>query len=130
MTSANHDPIARSAWHSCVVPDVTVAEAGELSDSEMADAEHLVRSAFGAHFRPHDWLHGVDGVHVLVSDGGTLLAHAAVVPRALRHDGTHLSTGYVEAVAVRADQQGRGLGRIVMDQAESIIATRHEPPRV
>jgi aminoglycoside 2'-N-acetyltransferase I len=29
-----------------------------------------------------------------------------------------LNTAYVEGVAVRNDQQGRGLGRIVMDHAE------------
>lgn len=104
---------------------VAIAEAGELSDPDLETAHALVRSAFGTSFRAHDWLHAVDGVHVLVSDDVTLLAHAAVVTRTLRHDGEVFETGYVEAVAVRADQQGRGLGRIVMDHAESLIRTRH-----
>ncbi|MGV0597893.1 GNAT family N-acetyltransferase [Mycolicibacterium porcinum] len=55
-----------------------------------------------------------------------LLAHAAVVPRTLRHADKVFDTGYVEAVAVRGDQQGRGLGRLLMDQTESIIRTRHD----
>jgi len=28
----------------------------------------LVRAAFGDSFRTHDWLHGVEGVHVLITE--------------------------------------------------------------
>lgn len=111
-------------WHSWLV-DVLIAEPGELSERELDTAEALVRSAFGDSFRAHDWLHGVNGVHVLVREDDVLLAHASVVGRTLRHDGGVFDTGYVEGVAVRADQQGRGLGRLVMDHTESVIHTRH-----
>jgi aminoglycoside 2'-N-acetyltransferase I len=107
------------------VTKVRVAESGELSKRELAAAEVLVRSAFGAGFRAHDWLHGVDGVHVVVSENGVLLAHASVVARTLRHHGRDFDTGYVEAVAVDEGHQGRGLGRLVMDHAESVIRARH-----
>ena len=91
---------------------VVTAEPGELSSSDLALAHGLVRSAFGANFRAHDWLHGVDDVHVLVTDDAALLAHAAVVPRTLRHDGEVFETGYVEGVAVRvADSHDAVLGR-------------------
>jgi len=110
-------------WHSGLVMDVLIAEPGELSERDLDTAGALVRSAFGDSFRPHDWLHGVDGVHVLVSEDDVLLAHASVVTRTLRHDGGVFDTGYVEGVAVRADQQGRGLGRLVMDHTESVIHT-------
>ncbi|TVY05172.1 GNAT family N-acetyltransferase [Mycolicibacterium porcinum] len=106
--------------------DVAVAEPGELSPDVLSSAEMLVRSAFGDDFREYDWLHGVDGVHVLITEDRELLAHAAVVPRTLRHADKVFDTGYVEAVAVRGDQQGRGLGRLLMDQTESIIRTRHD----
>jgi aminoglycoside 2'-N-acetyltransferase I len=105
--------------------DVLIAERGELSQHELDTAEALVRSAFGDTFRAHDWLHGVHGVHVLVTEDGVLLAHASVVTRTLRHDGGVFDTGYVEGVAVRGDQQGRGLGRLVIDHTESIVRTRH-----
>ncbi|BBY64061.1 GNAT family N-acetyltransferase [Mycolicibacterium helvum] len=106
--------------------DVVIAEAGELTARDMAAAEALVRAAFGDSFRAHDWLHGVDGVHVLITENADLLAHASVVTRTLRYGSASLTTGYVESVAVDIDQQGRGLGRLVMDHAEAIIRARHQ----
>ena len=105
--------------------DVLVAEPGELSQPQLDTAQALVRSAFGDAFRTHDWLHGVPGTHVLIIEDGDLLAHASVVARTLRCAGDAFDTGYVEAVAVRHDQQGRGLGGAVMDRAESLIRERH-----
>lgn len=106
--------------------DVMVAGPGELSQDDLNSAEDLVRSAFGESFRTHDWLHGVDGVHVLVTDAGQLLGHASVVTRTPRHGENVFTTGYVESVAVRNDQRGRGLGRVVMDHAEAIIRAEHQ----
>jgi aminoglycoside 2'-N-acetyltransferase I len=118
--------IFANACHAEPVMDVMVAEPGELGHDDLATAQALVRSAFGSSFRAHDWLHAVDGVHIRLVEDGVLLAHAAVVSRTLRHDGEVFDAGYVEAVAVRDDQQGRGLGRAVMDHAESVIHTRHQ----
>ena len=116
---------AMPAWHSGLTVGVLIAEADELSQHDLDAAEALVRLAFGDSFRAHDWLHGVNGVHVLVAEDGVLLAHASVVTRTLRHDGDVFDTGYVEGVAVCGAEQGRGLGRLVMDHTESIIRTRH-----
>jgi aminoglycoside 2'-N-acetyltransferase I len=106
--------------------DVVIAESGELTQHDLDTAEALVRAAFGESFRAHDWLHGVEGVHVLVTEDDALLAHASVVTRTLRYGSEAFVTGYVESVAVRADQQGRGLGRLVMDHAEAIIRAQHQ----
>ncbi|AQT78008.1 hypothetical protein B1R94_00295 [Mycolicibacterium litorale] len=106
--------------------EVAIAEPGELAAAQLEAAESLVRAAFGPSFRSHDWLHALDGVHVVLTAGDALLAFGAVVPRTLRHNGRALDTGYVEAVAVRADQQGSGLGAVVMDHAENVIRARHE----
>ncbi|WP_309227919.1 MULTISPECIES: GNAT family N-acetyltransferase [unclassified Mycolicibacterium] len=103
-----------------------IVQPSDLSQGDSRAAEALVRSAFGDSFRAHDWLHGVDGVHVLVTDDGVLLAHAAVVTRTLSHADDVFDTGYVEGVAVRTDQQGRGLGRLLMDHTESIIRASHD----
>lgn len=107
--------------------EVLIAEPGELSAAQLDAAEELVRSAFGSAFRSHDWLHAVDGVHIVLSDAKrSVVGFAAVVTRTLRHNDIAFGTGYIEGVAVRADQQGLGLGRIVMDHAEHVINTRHQ----
>ncbi|MDO3401260.1 GNAT family N-acetyltransferase [Mycolicibacterium neoaurum] len=106
--------------------EVVIAEPGELSSAQLDSAEALVRSAFGSSFRSHDWMHAVPGRHVVLTDDDqSMVGFAAVVPRTLHHDGVAFDTGYVEAVAVRGDQQGRGLGRIIMDRVEDIIRVHH-----
>ena len=65
--------VVLSAWHSGPVMDVVTAECGELTQHDMDTAEALVRAAFGDSFRTHDWLHGVDGVHVLIRAADELL---------------------------------------------------------
>lgn len=106
--------------------EVVLAEPSELPRAQFRAAESLVQDAFGIDFRTQDWTHAVDGVHVMVTDNDVLVAHASVVPRNLWHGDKKFDAGYVEGVAVRADQQGRGLGRVVMDHVESVIRTRHQ----
>jgi aminoglycoside 2'-N-acetyltransferase I len=90
----------------------------------------LQKAWCGAHlapaFRSHASAHAVEGVHVVFTADQSLVVFAAVVARTLHHNGVAYDTGYLEAVAVRADQQGRGLGRVVMDHAETLIGTRHQ----
>lgn len=47
--------------------EVLISEPG-VNAAQLLAAEELVRSAFGSAFRSHDWLHAVDGVHVVLSD--------------------------------------------------------------
>ena len=69
----------------------------------------------------HDWEHSLGGMHALAFDGDTLVGHAAVVQRRLLHGGRALRAGYVEGVAVRADQRRRGHGAAMMDALERVI---------
>ena len=134
MTSAATLVSVTAAWRlgepalmcqGAVMVEVLIAEPGDLTSTQLEDAEALVRAAFGSGFRSHDWAHAVEGVHVFLTEDQALVAFAAVVPRTLRHDDRVFDTGYVEAVAVCADQQGRGLGGAVMAHAETIIKSRH-----
>ncbi|BDX31890.1 hypothetical protein TUM20985_24370 [Mycobacterium antarcticum] len=57
--------------------DAVIAEPGELTQHDLDPAEAFVRAGFGESFRAHDWLHNVEGVHVLVTEDDELLAHAS-----------------------------------------------------
>ncbi|RYJ04717.1 MAG: GNAT family N-acetyltransferase, partial [Actinomycetales bacterium] len=93
----------------------------------LAQAHALCLEAFGADdFTPDDWQHALGGVHLFVLDDDLLVAHAAVVPRALRSGDRLLDVGYVEAVAVRASHRGRRLGHTVMAAAEQVIIEVHD----
>lgn len=84
----------------------------------------MVTEAFaGEHenFTPADWEHALGGMHALVCHHGALIAHAAVVARRMLHRGTALRCGYVEALAVREDWRGQGLGHALMDGVEQVI---------
>ena len=99
----------------------------DADSDELGAAERLVKQSFGSEFRDGDWHHGLGGTHVFVNDDvGTLLAHAAIVSRVIRHGANALRTGYVEAVAVSPDCQGQGLGRVLMDRVESIVRAEHQ----
>lgn len=104
---------------------VTLAHTSQLSAAELAAVRTLLDGAFGGHpggdFTEADWDHSLGGMHALARDGAELVGHASVVQRRLLHRGRALRTGYVEAVAVRADFRGQGYGAAVMDAAERVI---------
>jgi aminoglycoside 2'-N-acetyltransferase I len=63
---------------------------------------------------------------VIVSGGGAVLAHAAVVPRAFEVAGRPLRTGYLEAVATDPARQGEGLGSLVLADATALVRSDFE----
>lgn len=101
-----------------------------LSAAEAAAIKALLASAFGddeeERFRAEDWEHAIGGRHVLVEVAGEIVGHAAVVERELRIDGRPIRTGYVEAVAIRPDLQGQGLGSRLMAAVNAHIVADYE----
>lgn len=95
----------------------------DLDNDIRQQAHHLLTEAFGefAEFTDSDWEHALGGMHAVIVHRGALIAHAAVVQRRLLYQGTALRCGYVEAVAVREDWRGQGLGHAVMDAIEQVI---------
>ncbi|WP_405528838.1 GNAT family N-acetyltransferase [Streptomyces avidinii] len=103
--------------------DVRVAHTAGLTGDELREVRALLDEAFEGDFGEEDFEHALGGMHVLVRDaGGALVAHGSVVQRRVVHGGRALRTGYVEAVAVRADARRRGLGGQVMAELERIVA--------
>ncbi|MEU6771945.1 GNAT family N-acetyltransferase [Streptomyces sp. NPDC046759] len=97
------------------------AHTADLGPAELEGVRALLDEAFDGDLSAEDWDHGCGGLHVLVHDDVGLAAHGAVVMRRVRHRGRWLRTGYVEAVAVRADVRRTGLGSRVMGELEGVI---------
>ncbi len=93
----------------------------ELTETELAAVRALLDDAFDGDFSDEDWDHTVGGIHAIVVDGDDVIAHGSLVQRRLLHDGRALRTGYVEAVAVRADRRRQGHGSAVMAALEHVL---------
>lgn len=93
----------------------------DLDSETLRNAHGLLVAAYGGDFSEADWEHTLGGMHALIVHRGVLVAHGALVQRRLIHRGSALRCGYVEAVAVREDWRGQGLGSAVMDALEQVI---------
>ena len=105
---------------------VRAVTTSELGADELATLRRLVFGAFGGRFDEHDWEHMLGGVHLLAEEDDGVVAHGAVVGRVLTAGGRELRTGYVEGVATRGDQRGRGLATLVMREAGRVIERDYE----
>ena len=98
----------------------------EVPPPLLVEIRALMDQAFGGGFSDDDWEHSLGGRHVVVLDGGAVVAHAAVVPRAIDVAGHPLRTGYVEAVATSPARQGEGLGSAAMAAAADVVRAQYE----
>jgi aminoglycoside 2'-N-acetyltransferase I len=118
MTADTHDARVRAL------------RTNELTAAELSALRQLMHEAFGSdeeeRFSEDDWQHALGGVHFVLSVGGEIVAHAAVVQRELHVDGRPLRTGYVEAVATAPAHQRKGYGRAVMRPAGARIREHFE----
>ena len=97
----------------------------DLDDETREHARSLIIEAFRAapegEFTDSDWEHALGGMHAVIYHRGALVGHAAVVQRRLLYGGTALRCGYVEAVVVREDHRGQGLGSALMEAVEQVV---------
>lgn len=98
--------------------------AGVLA-AELAASRRLMDAAFDD-FTDDDWAHALGGWHAFIGQGDDVVAHASVVPRLIVVGGREFSAGYAEAVAVRPDLQGTGLGSRVMTAMNEVLRARFE----
>ncbi len=102
----------------------------DLSADEVIAIRRLLEAAFGPdeeeRFTEDDWQHAVGGVHFVLDVRAQIVGHAAVVERELHLDRQPLRTGYVEAVAVAPERQGRGLGSRLMADVDALIEERFQ----
>lgn len=100
----------------------------ELAAGEVRQLRGLLAAAFldEEAFSEDDWQHALGGTHLLGRLEGEIVAHAAVVRRVLEADGRPIEAGYVEAVAVAPELQGRGHGTTLMRAVGELIATEYQ----
>ncbi|HKP09212.1 MAG TPA: GNAT family N-acetyltransferase [Gaiella sp.] len=105
--------------------DVTTVHTSSLDATRLQAIRRLLDDAFLV-FDDDAWEHCLGGMHATIWEAGEVVAHASVVQRRLLHEGQALRTGYVEAVAVRADRRRRGYGRAVMERLGEVIRGAYE----
>ena len=98
----------------------------DLTAADIEAIRSLLWAAFDSddedeRFTEDDWQHALGGRHVVVSDGDSIVAHAAVVERPIEIGGRALRTGYVEAVASEPQSQRQGHGTLAMIEVARII---------
>ena len=93
----------------------------EAPAARLAEIRALLLAAFGPDFSDDDWEHALGGWHVVVTEGRSVLSHAAAVPRLLEVGGLRLHTGYVEAVATHPARRREGLGSRAMAELSRLI---------
>lgn len=107
------------------VVDLVVLESAQIDAEIRVELRKLWDRAFGDRFSDDDAGHAYGGVHVLALDDGLLIGHASAVPRQIRFgDRPSRTVGYVEAVAIDPERQGRGIGRRTMEKLHAEIAAR------
>jgi aminoglycoside 2'-N-acetyltransferase I len=104
---------------------LTVSHTADLPPSLLAGSRALLEASFDD-WEDDDWEHSLGGVHAVVTEGTTVLAHGAVVMRRMVHAGAALRCGYVEGVAVAADRRREGHGSAVMAALERIVASAYD----
>ena len=105
--------------------ELRIAHTADLEASTRRAARALLDDAFDD-MTDEDWDHALGGMHALLWEGAELIGHASVIQRQLRCGGRAWRTGYVEAVAVRADRRRSGHGGTLMDALERIIGGAYE----
>ncbi|HEV7806558.1 MAG TPA: GNAT family N-acetyltransferase [Solirubrobacteraceae bacterium] len=106
--------------------ELRVAHTSSVDSATLDAARALLAEVFEGDFGDDDWEHALGGMHALLSEGGVLIGHAAVVQRRLLHGGRALRAGYVEGVGVRADVRRRGHGATLMRALEQVVRRAYD----
>ena len=100
---------------------IRVLTTNEAPATLLTEVKQVVVDAFDGGFSEDDWQHGLGGWHVIGSEAGAVVSHAAVVARTIEVGDDSFAAGYLEGVATRSDRQRQGLGALVMTAAAEVI---------
>ena len=108
------------------MPAVQLLATADVPAELLTEIRRLLGDAFEGDFSEEDWQHTLGGWHVVVAESGTLVSHAAVVPRDLHVGDRRVRTGYVEGLATAAARQRQGLGSLAMAAVGELLRGRFE----
>jgi aminoglycoside 2'-N-acetyltransferase I len=98
----------------------------EAPDGRLDAIRVLLDEAFAGAFTEDDWQHALGGHHIVVLEGGGVVAHAALVPRTITVGERDFHTGYLEAVATHPARQRMGFGTRAVRAATVALAGWHD----
>lgn len=107
------------------MPTVRRYTTSEAPAEVLAQVRRLLLAAFAGDFSVEDWAHTLGGTHVVVTDDGVVVAHAAVVPRVLEVGGRPWRTGYVEGVGTFPARQHEGLATLAMREVADLLGRQY-----
>lgn len=108
------------------MPDVRLLLTPAVPAELLTEIRHLLVEAFEGTFSEEDWRHTLGGWHVVVAESGTVVSHAAVVPRDLHVGDRPVRAGYVEGVATAPGRQRQGFGSLALAGAGQVLHDRFE----
>lgn len=97
-----------------------------LLDKVESEILNLLKDAFEGDFSEEDWQHSLGGVRLIGFMNEEIVAHGAVVPRAVRIDDVEEIIGYVEAIAVDPRFWRQGIGTALMEEITKICKSQYQ----
>lgn len=98
----------------------------EIDPELESSIRDLLDLAYEGDFSSEDWEHTLGGQHFIGFLENTIIAHGAVVPRPMTINGTNLTVGYVEAIAVLPSQWRHGFGTQLMKVVTQFCHNNYE----
>ena len=88
--------------------------------------KNLLNDAYEGDFSEQDWQHTFGGARFVGTIDDQIVAHAAVVPRAVLINDLPMTIGYLEGVAVSAMFQGQRLGSQLLQHVSDFCKSNYE----
>ena len=87
---------------------------------------NLLNDAYEGDFSEQDWQHTFGGARFIGTLDEQIVAHAAVVPRAVLINDLPMTIGYLEGVAVSSKFQGQRLGSQLLQYVSDFCRSNYE----
>jgi aminoglycoside 2'-N-acetyltransferase I len=113
--------VASETGHPVPVPTIRTFPTAKAPDGLLSQVRSLLLLAFPGSFTVEDWAHTLGGHHVVITDGGEIVSHAAVVARELDVGDRRYRVGYLEGVATLPARQRQGFGSLAVDEVSKVL---------